>query len=71
MDKHGARLLFLSPYPSDFTPVELAFRKLKTRLRTAHARPRKALTAAMRAALDWRSAVDAQNWFPHGGCPVE
>ena len=34
----GARLLYLPPYPADFNPIELAFSKLKTWLRTAQAR---------------------------------
>ena len=52
MEKHGARLLFLPPCSPDFTPIELAFSKLKIFLRTAQARTREALTAAVRAALD-------------------
>ena len=34
----GARLLDLPPYSPDFNPIELAFSKLKTGLRTARAR---------------------------------
>ena len=70
MEKRGARLLFLPPCSPNFTPVELAFSKLKTFLRTARARTRQALTAAVRAALDWISEGDAQNWFHHCGYHV-
>ena len=70
VEKRGARLLFLPPYSPDFTPVELAFSKLKTFLRTARARIRQALTAAVRAALDRISEGDAQHWFPHCGYHV-
>lgn len=70
VEKHGARLLFLPPYSPDFTPVELAFSKLKTFLRTAQARTREHLTAAVRAALDWIDDADAQNWFHHCGYHV-
>ena len=70
VEKRGARLLFLPPYSPDFTPMELAFSKLKTFLRTARARTRQALTAAVRAALDWISEGDAQNWFHHCGYHV-
>ena len=49
--KHGARLLYLPPYAPDFNPVELAFSKLKVHLRTAAARTREALTAALQTAL--------------------
>ena len=34
----GARLLYLPPYSPDFNPIELAFSKLKARLRKAAAR---------------------------------
>ncbi len=35
VEARGARLLFLPPYSPDFTPLELAFSKLKTHLRYA------------------------------------
>ena len=35
---HWAQLLYLPPYSPDFNPIELAFSKLKTRLRTVEAR---------------------------------
>jgi transposase len=66
----GARLLFLPPYSPDFTPVELAFSKLKTHLRTAKARTRDALADALRAGLDWITDIDAKNWFAHCGYHV-
>lgn len=61
----GARLMFLSPYLPNFTPIELAFSKLKTHLRTAAARTREALKTALDAALAGITAEDAQNWFGH------
>ena len=70
VEKRGTRLLFLPPNSPDFTPVELAFGKLKTFLRTVQARTREALTAAVRAALDWIDENDAQNWFHHCGYHV-
>jgi transposase len=70
VEAHGARLLFLPPYSPDFTPIELAFSKLKTHLRTAAARTREALTSALQAALTWITAEDAQNWFAHCGYHV-
>lgn len=66
----GARLLYLPPYSPDFMPLELAFSKLKTHLRTAAARTREALTSALQAALAWIKAKDAQNWFDHCGYHV-
>ena len=70
MAKRGTRLLFLPPNSPDFTLVELVSSKLKTFLRTAQARTREALTAAVRAALDWIDENDAQNWFHHCGYHV-
>jgi len=70
VEKRGARLLFLPPYSPDFNPIELAFSKLKTWLRTAAARTRQALDEALAQALDWISEPDAQNWFDHCGYHV-
>jgi transposase len=66
----GARLLYLPPYSPDFNPIEHAFSKLKTWLRTAQARTREALEAAICLAADWISEQDAKNWFDHGGYHV-
>lgn len=70
VEARGARLLYLPPYSPDFTPIELAFSKLKTHLRTAAARTREALTSALQAAVAWITAEDAQNWFGHCGYHV-
>ena len=43
VEARGTRLLYLPPYSPDFNPIELAFSKLKTGLRTAQARTREAL----------------------------
>ena len=43
VEARGARLLYLPPYLPDFNPIELAFSKPKTWLRTAQARTREAL----------------------------
>ncbi|MGI4871176.1 MAG: IS630 family transposase [Janthinobacterium lividum] len=70
VEARGARLLYLPPYSPDFTPIELAFSKLKTHLRSAAARTREALGTALDAALAWITAEDAQNWFDHCGYHV-
>lgn len=67
----GARLLYLPPYSPDFNPIELAFSKLKTWLRTAQARTREALEATISAATEWISQQDAKNWFDHCGYHVQ
>ena len=63
----GAKLLFLPPYSPDFNPIELAFSKLKTWLRSAQARTREALEQSLRDAIAWITTEDAQNWFDHCG----
>ena len=68
--KHGARLLYLPPYSPDFNPIELAFSKLKTWLRTAQARTREVLEQAIRTAAAWVTGQDAKNWFDHCGYHV-
>ena len=60
---HGTRLLYLPPYLPDFNPIELAFSKLKTGLRTA--RTRDALEAVIQTATEWVTEADAKNWFDH------
>lgn len=45
--KYGARLLYLPPYPPDFNPIELAFSKLKTWLRTVQVRTHDVLEDAI------------------------
>ena len=67
----GARLLYLPPYSPDFSPIELAFSKLKTALRTAAARTRQALQQALIEAINWISDQDAKNWFDHCGYHVQ
>ncbi len=66
----GARLLYLPPYSPDFNPLELAFSKLKTGLRTAQARTREALENALRKATEWITQQDTENWFDHCGYHV-
>lgn len=71
VEARGARLLYLPPYSPDFKPIELAFRKLKTWLRTAQARTREALEAVIHTATAWISEQDAKNWFDHCGYHVQ
>ncbi len=68
----GWRLLFLPPYSPDFSPIEQAWSKLKTRLRRVGARVREVLEEAIAEGLDLITAQDAQGWFRHCGyqlCP--
>jgi transposase len=63
----GARLLFLPAYSPDFNPIELAFAKVKERLRAAAERTPAGLFAATTAAIDAVSAEDAHGFFAHCG----
>ena len=60
-----ARLRYLPPYSPDSNPIELAFSKLKTGLRTAQARTRDALEAVIQTATEWVTETNAKNWFDH------
>ncbi|MGI4831978.1 MAG: IS630 family transposase [Janthinobacterium lividum] len=70
VEARGARRLYLPPYSPDFMLIELAFSKFKTHLRTAAARTHEALMEAVRTAMNWITAEDAQNWFDHCGYHV-
>ena len=69
--KHGVRLRYLPPYSPDFNPIELAFSKLKTWLRTAKVRTRDALDVTLLTAAAWITEQDAKNWFDHCGYHVQ
>jgi len=69
--KYGVRLRYLPPYSPDFNPIELAFSKLKTWLRTAKVRTRDLLEDAILAAAAWITEQDAKNWFDHCGYHVQ
>ncbi len=60
-------LLFLPPYSPDFTPIELAFSKLKAILRGLGARTKEALWEAMHVAVEAITPADATAWFAHAG----
>jgi transposase len=64
------RLLFLPPYSPDFNPIELAFAKLKQRLRRTAARTYDALVEAIGDALDDVTASDARAFFAHCDFPL-
>lgn len=59
----GCQVRFLPAYSPDFSPIEWAFSKLKTGLRTAMARTREALEQAIAAGLDQITPDDAHGWF--------
>ncbi|HEV7216186.1 MAG TPA: IS630 family transposase [Chloroflexota bacterium] len=68
----GCRLVFLPPYSPDFSPIELAYAKVKAALRKAGARAQDALDAAAPQgvcdqALATITPQDAAAFFRHCG----
>lgn len=69
--RRGARLVYVPPYSPDLSPIEPCWSKLKTALRTAKARTRDVLDAAIKAALPTITAGDAHGWFRHCGYALQ
>jgi hypothetical protein len=63
----GCQLHFLPSYSPDFNPIELAFAKVKQRLRGAGQRTFAGLVAATAPALDAVTVADARGCFAHCG----
>jgi transposase len=61
----GARLVFLPAYSPDFSPIELAWRKVKAGLREAGARTSEALRQAIAAAIASVTGADAKRFYAH------
>jgi transposase len=59
----GCQVRFLPPYSPDFSPIEWAFSKLKSWLRTTLVHSRDDLERAVAAGLDRITAADADGWF--------
>ena len=70
IEEAGCRLLLLPSYSPDFNPIEQAFAKIKTQLRTTEARTFEALVAAIGHALDTVTPADARGCFAHCGFPL-
>jgi transposase len=66
----GCHLLFLPAYSPDFSPIEEAFSKIKSVLRSIGARTREALQDALEYACTTVTSSDAVGWFRHCGYPV-
>ena len=63
----GAQLLFLPPYSPDFNPIELAFAKLKARLRKAAERTVDGLWNAIGQISQTFSPHECKNYFNAAG----
>jgi transposase len=67
IEARGARLLYLPPYSPDLNPIELAFSKLKRRLRSAAARTVSTLWDTIGSLLDRFTAAECTAYFRHCG----
>ena len=67
LDRAGLAYRYLPPYSPDLNPIEQAWSKLKAGLRSAGARSREALEAALGPALAAITAQDARGWFRLAG----
>jgi transposase len=67
VEARGARLLYLPPYSPDLNPIEQAFAKLKTLLRTAATRTVEALWHAIGQALDAFTPIECAHYLAHAG----
>lgn len=64
----GAKLVFLPPYSPDLSPIELCWSKLKQLLRSAKARTKESLDAALTDIINhYITSDDALGWFAHCG----
>jgi transposase len=63
----GCKVLFLPAYSPDFSPIELAFSKLKSYLRKVGARSRESLIEAIGEAISLITSQDALGYFKHCG----
>jgi transposase len=67
IEARGASLIFLPPYSPDLNPIELAFSKLKSRLRKAAERTVEGLWDRIGQVLDQFTAKECANYFRHDG----
>ncbi len=67
IEQAGAELRFLPPYSPDLNPIEMAFSKIKARLKSAAARTVTDLWAAIRQAIDAITPAECLNYFAATG----
>lgn len=67
IEARGAHFWYLPPYSPDLNPIEEAFSKVKTFLRSAEPRTLEAHSTAIWAALRTITPQDAAGWFAHAG----
>jgi transposase len=67
VEAHGCTLFYLPPYSPDFSPIELAFSKIKGQLKSLAARTKQVLADAVAEACRTVSSTDVVGWFRHCG----
>jgi transposase len=70
LEAAGCRVLYQPPYSPELNPIELAFSKLKRRLRKAAERTVEGLWSAIGRLLDQFSPQECANYFRHRGYPA-
>ena len=70
VEECGGKVIWLSPYSPDFSPIEEMWSKIKAALRAAKARTREELEQALMAALKRVSRADIVGWYRHCGYMV-
>ena len=68
--KKECKLLYLPAYSPDFSPIELAFSKIKEYLNGLGARSRESLLAGLEAALRLIKPTEAAAYFEHCGYTI-
>jgi transposase len=71
IEAHGCTLLYLPPYSPDFSPIELAFSKVKAQLKSLAARTKQALTDAVAQACRTVGPAEVAGWFRHCGYSLQ
>jgi transposase len=67
LEEAGVSVLFLPPYSPDLNPIEMAWSKLKSVIRSLKPRRIDDLVDATRRALDAITARDRLGWLRHAG----
>lgn len=65
IEKAGAKLIYLSPYSPEFSPIENFWSKVKSILKKAAARTYKDLMDAITNAMLKVTQENIRNWFAH------
>ena len=65
IEKVGAKLIYLSPYSPEFSPIENCWSKVKAILKKVKARTYKDLIEGIADAILQVTQQDIRNWFAH------